>query len=409
MNRSYPLQIRAFTVYLFCTFIAFLAGTYFDPFLYMLFISLALFPIISFIVLLLTNNYLKFVQKFSTEHPVKGENVKYTITFTNEFKVPFPCIKIKFKAITPLMDVKLPELSFYLKAGGTFSKSFDIHCPFRGIYTVGLEAVHIEDLLHFFRFRTKVWHKTFYVYPRVLALQKFSPGLEDIEGGDKGLPFGGEPDYAMFDQLKDYRPGESIKHIYWKKFAIIGRPFIKQFDTSPQPAVRIYFDLIKPVNQYISELEIEDTSVEILVALVKYFLENKIKTSVVAPGREFYNFEGKDDADFGQFYESTSSLIFQDTIPLSRIYRIQEKEQKIDSNSIFFVTHNLDIDLFNLIQASLETQIIFTVIFNQSGFSPEHKERNMDFFYSLKNRGARIIVVNHSKTIIEDLEKEFHG
>jgi uncharacterized protein (DUF58 family) len=409
MNNSYPLKIRAFTVYLFCTFIAFLAGTYFDPFLYMLFISLVLFPVISFFVLLLTNSYLKYIQKFSTEHPVKGEKVTYTVTFTNEFKVPFPCIKIKFMAITPLMDVKLPEFSFYLKAGGTFSKTFEIDCPFRGIYTVGLEAVYIEDMLHFFRFKMKVWHKTFYVYPRVLDLRRFSPGLEDIEGGDKGLPFGGEPDYAMFDQLKDYRPGESIKHIYWKKFAIIGRPFIKQFDTSPQPAVRIYFDLIKPVHQQISELEIEDTSVEILVALVKYFLDHKIKTSVVAPGREFYNYEGKDEADFEQFYESTTNLIFQDTIPLSRLYRIQEKEQKIDSNSIFFITHNIDIDLFNLIQASLATQIIFTVIFNQSGFPPDQKERNMDFFYSLKNRGAKIIVVNHSKTMIEDLEKEFHG
>ncbi|MBN1696943.1 MAG: DUF58 domain-containing protein [Spirochaetales bacterium] len=409
MNKSYPLRLRALSIYLFATFIAFLAGTYFDPFLYMLFVTLSLFPVFSFIILVLAYSFLKYVQKFSTEHPVKGETVNYTVSFTNEFIVPFPCVNIKFKTITPLMDVNLPDFKFYLKSGGMFSRTFDIDCPFRGIYTVGLKEVVVEDILHFFRFRMKVWHKTFYVYPRVLHLERFKPGLEDIEGGDKGLPFGGEPDYAMFDQLKEYRSGEPIKHIYWKKFAIIGKPFIKQFETSPQPAVRIFFDLIRPVNQKINELEVEDTSVEILVALVKFFLDKAIKTSIIAPGREFYNFEGKDGADFGQFYESTTGLIFQDTIPLARLYKIQEQEQKIDSNSIFFITHNLDLDLFNLIEASLGTGIIFTVVFNQSGFIPEQKEKNMDFFYSLKNRGARIIVVNSSKTIIEDLEMEYHG
>ncbi|MBN2532245.1 MAG: DUF58 domain-containing protein [Spirochaetales bacterium] len=408
MNGKYPVKLRAMTIYFFCVFIAFLAGTYFDRFIYMIFFALLLYPVMSFFMLLFTYTNARFSQNFSTEHPVKGENVEYTIHFTNETKLPFPHVNMSFKTITPLMDMHLPEYSVFIKPGGEFKKLFTINCPYRGIYTVGLEKVVIEDLLHFIRFKLKVWHNTFYVYPRILELTNFSPGMEDIAGGDKGLPFGGEPDYAMFDQLKEYREGEAIKHIYWKKFAITGRPYMKQFDTSPRPAVRIYFDLTKSQEKYVSELEIEDTSVEILTALVKYFLDHEIKTSVKAPGREFFNFYGKDAGDFKEFYDSTTNLIFQDTIPLSRLYKIEEKGEKIDSNSIFFITHNLDIDLFNLIQAALGTDIIFTVVFNQSGFSPDKKERNLQFFYSLKNRGARIIVINHSDTIVEELEKEFH-
>lgn len=408
MNKNYPIKIRALTIYLFCVFIAFLAGTYFDPFLYAFFIALLVYPIISFLILIFTYFNLRFFQKFSTEHPIKGEIVKYTIIFSNEFILPFPHVDIRFKTITPLMDMHLPEYSVFINSGSEFKKTFDINCPYRGIYTVGLKEVFIEDLLHFFKFKRKVRHKTFYVYPRVLELQHFAPGLEDISGGDNDIPFGGEPDYAMFNQLKEYRPGETIKHIYWKKFAIIGRPVIKEFDTSPQASVRIYFDLTKPQEKYISELEIEDTSVEILVALVKYFLDNEIETTVKAQGRELYNFCGKGGSDFKEFHESTTTLIFQDTIPVSRLYKIEEKGNITDSNSVFFVTHNLDIGLFNLIKAALGTDIVFTVVFNQSGFAPDKKARNLDFFYSLKNRGARIVVVNNSKTIIEDLEKEFH-
>jgi uncharacterized protein (DUF58 family) len=408
MSDNFPVNIRALGIYLFCVFIAFLAGTYFDRFIYMLFIGLLIYPLISFILLLYTYSTLRFHQDFSTEHPVKGKSVGYTVYFTNESKIPLSNIKISFKAITPLMDMHLPDYSISIKPGGEFKKTFEINCPYRGIYTVGLKQVIIEDLLHFFQIKLKVWHKTFYVYPRVLPLQHFTPGLEDIDGGDQGLPFGGEPDYAMFDQLKEYRDGEPIKHIYWKKFAIIGKPFIKQFETSPQPAVRLYFDLTKPEDIYTSELEVEDTSVEILVALVKYFLDKEIKVSVKAPGREFFNFNGHDCGDFKDFYNSTTNLIFQDTILLSRLYRIEEKGRKIDSNSIFFITHKLDMDLFNIIQASLGADIIFTVVFNQSGFPPDKWERNLTFFSYLKNQGARIIVINHANTIIDDLEKEFH-
>ncbi|MBN2441708.1 MAG: DUF58 domain-containing protein [Spirochaetales bacterium] len=408
MSNSHPVKLRALTIYFFCVFIAFLAGTYFDRFIYMLFIALLLLPFISFIMLLYTYSKLRFSQNFSNEHPVKGEVVSYTIHFANESFLPFFHVRMSFMTITPLMDVHLPTFSVFLRPGGEFKRTFEINCPFRGVYTVGLEQVIIEDILHFFQLKHKVWHNTFYVYPRVLPLQNFSPGLEDIDGGDKGLPFSGEPDYAMFDQLKEYRPGEPVKHIYWKKFGIIGKPIIKQFDTSPQPAVRIYFDLTKPREKQISELEIEDNSVEILVALVKYFLDHELRSSVKAPGREFFNFEGTDAGDFMEFHKSTTNLIFQDTIPLSRLYKIEEKGQKIDSNSIFFITHNIDIELFNLIQSALGSNIIFTVVFNQSGFSTEQSLRNQDFFNSLKNRGARIIAVNHSKTIIDDLEKEFH-
>jgi uncharacterized protein (DUF58 family) len=408
MSDNYPVNIRALGIYFFCVFIAFLAGTYFDRFIYMLFIGLLIYPFISFFLLLYTYTHLRFHQNFSTEHPVKGENVKYTVHFTNESLLPFTNIKISFKTITPLMNTHFPDFSISITPGGEFEKTFELHCPYRGIYTVGLKQVIIEDLLHFFRIKLKVWHKTFYVYPRVLPLQHFAPGLEDIDGGEKGLPFGGEPDYAMFDQLKEYRDGEPVKHIYWKKFAIIGKPLIKQFDTSPQPAVRIYFDLTKPRDTSVGELEVEDASVEILVALVKYFLDNEIKTAVKAPGREFFNFYGHDGGDFKDFYESTINLIYQDTILLSRLYQIEEKSQKIDSNSIFFITHNLDIELFNIIQASLGSDIIFTVVFNQSGYSPEKRERNYEFFAFLKNRGARIIIVNQINTIIDDLEKEFH-
>jgi uncharacterized protein (DUF58 family) len=409
MNKDFPIRIRAFGLYLFCVFIAFLAGTYFDQYLYMLFVALVFFPVMSVILLLISFFKLRFFQNFSTEHPIKGEVVKYTVNFTNELIFPFPCVNVKFKAITPLKDMTLPSYRLYIKGRGDLSKEFDINCPYRGIYTVGLEEIVVEDLLRFFSLKVKVWYKTFYVYPRILPLSKFSPGIEAIEGGDTGMPFGGEPDYSLFDQLREYRPGDSVRHIYWKKFAIVGRPLLKEYDTTPQPSVAIYFDINSNPDENPNRLEVEDTSIEILVALVKYFLDHEITTSVRTAGREFFDFTGRYPGDFKSFYELTTNLIFQETLPISTMFRIDERAGAVQSNSVFFITHTLDIDLFNLVQASLDSQIIFTIIFNQAGFTQEQKEKNLDFFYAMKNQGARIIPVSNAVTIVEDMEKDSHA
>ncbi|MBN1411425.1 MAG: DUF58 domain-containing protein [Spirochaetales bacterium] len=408
MKDQFPIRVQAIGIYLFCAFIAFLGGAYFDPIILALFIVLILFPLLSIALFLASYFNLKFTQNFSTEHPMKGEIVKYKIVFANELSFPFPFVHIKFMAITPEQAYTLPEYSVYIKRKGEFTEEFEIQCPYRGIYNVGLEQVIVRDMLHFFQLKLKVWHKTFYVYPRILLLQRFFPGLEDVEGGEKGLPYGGNPDYSMFDQLKEYRPGETIKHIYWKKFAIMGRPVLKEFDTTPQPAVCLYFDLRKPVEKNVEELEIEDTSVEILVAMTKFFLDHDIKTVVRTGGREMYSFEGKEASDFNTFYNSTSSLMFQDTFSITQVYSSDEKRKQMEAHAVFFVTHILDLELFNLIQASINTDLSYTVIFNQSGFTSEQRQRNEDFFYSLRNQGATIIPVNSSKTIIEDLEREFH-
>lgn len=399
----------ALGIYAFCVYIIYLIGTIYAEYIFILFVVMLLYPILSLILLIISYMTIRYSQNFSTDHPIKGKGVDYTILITNPSLFPIAHVNIVFRSVTPSGETKLPNLNFFIMPFGSFKKTFEIKCPYRGIYMVGFEELMIEDLLHFFRIPLKIWHQTFYVYPQVLELQYISAGLEEIRGGDKGLPFGGEPDYAMFDQLKEYRDGESIRHIYWKKTAIIGKPMLKQFDATPDPAVHIYFDLRKPIEKYISELEIEDVSVEILTSLTNFFLRHSINTTVKAPGSEYFNFTGKNPTDFGEFYNLTANLVFQDTISLAKLFRSVAIRKDLNSNAVFFVTHILDLELFTMIQASLESNMIFTVIFNQCGFDSEGKAKNIDYFNSLRNQGARIIAVEGTATIIEDLQREHRG
>ena len=406
MKSQTLIRWQVIFLYIFGVAIIYLIGTIYVPFFHVLFIAMLVAPVISIITLISNRLALRYMQDFSQDHPVKGATVEYYINFTNSFILPISLINVKFHSVTPTQDMILPELALFLGPRETVKKTFPIHCKYRGIYKVGFQELTVEDLFHFFKIKITIWYKTFYVYPRLIELERFATGFERMMGGSKALPFGGDPDYSMFDELKEYRYGESLRHIYWKKSATIGIPILKKFDSTPDPAVHIYFDLRYPeaTELDISYLDIEDVSLEILVAVVHYFLKYGTRCSVKAPGEEYYNFEGANIEDFNNFYKSTINLIFQDTISLEKLYRAIARREELDTNAIFFITHRMDYKLFTLIQASLKSNRRLSAIVNQTGFTTEQKIKNQEYFNNLRDQGAKIIVVNNSKTLVDDLE-----
>jgi uncharacterized protein (DUF58 family) len=301
------------------------------------------------------------------------------------------------------MELVMPGFSCFLRPREQLKREFSFKCAYRGIYTVGLERLEVEDPLRILTLRRSVVYQTFYVYPRILELTHFPLAAETIEGGGAGVSQGGDPDYALFTQLKEYREGESIRHMHWKKFISIGKPYIKNYDTTAEPDLHIYLDLRRPEKTGLTALDIEDTSIEILVALVKNFLERRISIQISAPGREVYRFQGIHPSQFERFYRSTMNLIFQDTISPATLYRADSAATSKEGSTLI-VTHLLDGDIFSLVEESLVQSSSIILVFNQAGYTQEEKEQADNYFQSLRERGARILVVDSSDTIVTDLE-----
>jgi hypothetical protein len=347
---------------------------------------------------------LKYHQDFSTEHPVKGESVSYRLALANEAWLPLHCLQARFKAVHPFLEEVLPDFSMHLPAGGRLEREYRIHCPFRGIYTVGLESLEAEDSLGLLRLRRRVWHRTFYVYPRVLMLRAFSAGPERSEQLAQGSSVGAVPDFALFAQLRRYRRGEPLRHVAWKKFAATGTPFLKEFDTSAQPGVSIYFDLRETGLSGRQALQAEDVSMEILVALVRYYLDRGIPLSVRAPGRSLFGFQGSLPSQFQDFYASTMKLIFQPAISPAALYRYDMQGGEAEGSSAILVTHRYDPEVFALLESSLAVGTPLALILNQSGHEEAERRRALPYLQALRERGAAIRLVRGTATILEDLE-----
>jgi uncharacterized protein (DUF58 family) len=411
MNGSFPILLRGHRIglYSLALFLVYLAGSYVAPFFLFLFVVLLTLPILSLLYLLLTFFPLKYYQDFSTEHPMKGESVIYRLSLANETLLPLHYLTVEFKTIHPFMEEVLPPFTTYIRARNRIENVYEIHCPFRGIYTVGLESLAAEDPLHFFVFRRRVWYRTFYVYPRVLPLRSFSTGMERSERLAQGSSTGAVPDYALFSRLRSYRHGESLRHAAWKKFASTGTPFLKEYDTSAEPGVTIYFDLRQTGLTGLRALETEDVSVDILVALVKYYLDQRVPVTVRAPGRSVYNFQGNSQSSFQAFYLSTMELIFQPTISPGALYHLDKQSGGFESTSALIISHIFDPEVFSTVDESLIGDTPVALVMNRSGYSQQECKTILPYLHSLSERGANIRFIDGPEDIVEGLERGILG
>lgn len=394
-----PLSVRlgAALIYLFVAALTYLAGIYVAPLFYTLYLLLLFVPLLSFIQLTVTLIGLRYFQDFDTEHPVKGQGIGYRLTVANETFLASCLVKIRFKSVHPDLSTSLQDISVAFRGRSSLQKSYRISCPYRGIYTVGLETLETHDLLGWLRVTRPVYHRTFYVYPRIIDLEPSFGGARSY-GLQRVSRAGRESDYALIEGLDEYRPGLPVRHIAWKKFFETGKPFLKSFGKSAQPGITLYIDLRREAPPETAELEAEDCSIEIAVALVKYFLDNRVPVTVKAMGGQLYLFRGNEPEDFDSFYRDTINLLFQRTISPASVFQSDTRRSGVEG-SVLFITHLLDPEILEL----LDIGGAVGAIINLRSMSEEERKTLQAHYERLSDAALKLFVVSGPETIREDL------
>ncbi|MBN1411039.1 MAG: DUF58 domain-containing protein [Spirochaetales bacterium] len=399
---TFRMHFKSVAVYCFSLLIAFLAGMSFGGMLALLFWLLFFYPLLALVHIVYGYYTLKFYEDFSHEHPAKGDTVKYRLSLTNESPLLPLCFGIQFKMIYPGMTEKWKDLTVTLKRNENFSREYDIRCPYRGIYTVGLDSLKLQDALGWLEIFPEVWFRTFYVYPRIIPLDTLP---SDIERSLKaaGSYSGYSDDHTLFQTLTDYRTGESIRHMAWKKYFTSGLPFIKMYEKSALPGLDILIDLRRPADPDRAVLEKEDSSIEILVAVVKYLSDYNVKTTIFGFGAERYYYSLTSRELFQEFYKSTITIQFAgNKSPLDFLH--SEKTTK-PFQSVLFITHHFDSESYELLSTPSMSGISLFSIFNFTGLPQNEKTRITHSLHAAREKGGRIFGVNDSETIKGDLEK----
>lgn len=395
------VRLAAALAYLFMAALVYLAGMYVSRMFYPLYALLVSIPVLSLLQMLITSIGLRYSQDFDTEHPVKGESIGYRLNIANETILASCVVAVRFKEVHPDLTTSLDGVSTVLRSRSGLHREYRVSCPYRGIYTVGLESLRTSDLLGWVGLRLPVYHRTFYVYPRIIDIEP-SSARSRSRGLARVSRSGRETDAALFEGLEDYRAGQPVRHMAWKKFFATGNAFLRRFGHSAEPGLTLYLDLRRNGAPSPSILEAEDCSVEIAVALVKYCLDRRIRTSVRAMGREPYAFTSADSEAFEGFYRNTVNLVFQRSISPAELFRSDQKRAAVEG-AVFIITHLPDPEVMELLEATAEESI--GVIVNETSMPPETRNSLLSFRESLGENAGRLLLVDGPNTIREDLAK----
>ena len=394
-------------VYLFTILLVHLGRVHIGGLFHYMHFLLIVAPPLSIIHMGLSISAVKYNQSFDTDHPIKGEQLTYTLLLANESYLGTPRIRISFTTVQPGVKSHIDSLDLSLKRGQRLDLAYKISCPFRGIYTVGLHRMEIDDLLGFVRISRPVWHKTFYVYPRIIdASYPFTVG--DVSDLSTGPNPGASQDYSLFESLVPYRNGESVRHIAWKKFFALGEPYLKSYARTSQPGITIYFDLRRDEEPVAEVLEREDCSVEILVSLVKYFLDRDVPVSIHAMSQSRYRFAAETRNAFELFHKDTINLLFTHTISPAEIF-LADTLEMMPRSSVLFITHRMDSEIIAIMDDTLESQSSeapeVACIVNQTNMDKKTVEACTLVFDELREKGAKALLVKGSESLNSDLRR----
>ena len=369
----------------------YLAGMSFGGPLEFLFYGAIVMFLLSSAVFVANFAFLRFSESFSTEHPVKGEKIDYLLTVANESPVPLPRLTLSFRSSTG-GRTGFPDEHHYLARNGSIDELKTISCPFRGIYEVGLDSAYVTDILGFFRFSPSVFFRTFYVYPRLVDIGGLC--FEDdacavMQGARRGeCDLREETDYA-----DAYRPGDSVRDIWWKRFFVTGTPLVRRYEHSAKRMVELFIDL-RPAGENNSSGE-EDLSLEILLALQKYLISKDIPFRSCGGGRIFLESPSGDDA-FRRFYESTIFIRFAETVPFADTVRSMTAETGRRGFRVV-ITHCADYATIELLEEG------GVLLFNSSGKTSGELSLVKRFGDAARRKGILFREISSSDAIAEAL------
>ncbi len=144
-------------------------------------------------------------------------------------------------AVEPVGDTELSVRTPALESGQVHELGIELPTERRGILTVGPLELKRGDPLGLVDRTTRVGHGTpFVVYPRVHQVTGMGAGrVRDLDGpASDTSPHGN----ISFHALREYVPGDDLRHIHWRSSARTGQLMVRQYVDTRRPAQLVLMD-----------------------------------------------------------------------------------------------------------------------------------------------------------------------
>lgn len=177
------------------------------------------------------------------DHAFLGERIDVTLETTNTSRMPIPWIQIR-ESVPPALRIgSLPRFALSFRGKQSRRIVYQIRAMRRGYYQLGPLGMTAGDLFGFKESSSILTTDHFTVYPQVIPLSSL--------GFPSRLPFGTlSSRQRLFEDparpigVRDYRSGDSQRHINWKVSAHSDSLLVKTF----QPAISLEASILLNLN-----------------------------------------------------------------------------------------------------------------------------------------------------------------
>ncbi|HSX67380.1 DUF58 domain-containing protein [Nocardioides sp.] len=177
--------------------------------------------------------------KLTTEPPrvTVGDPVTGEVEVRNQAKTPLLPVRLELPVGRGGVAFDLPAL----RPGNTHAELFVVPTERRGVIEVGPVTTGRGDPLGLFR-REVTWSEVheIFVHPVITPLEPLGAGLiRDLEGNTSENI--SQSDLA-FHALREYAPGDDLRHIHWRSSARHGQLLVRQFLDTRRSHLNIVVD-----------------------------------------------------------------------------------------------------------------------------------------------------------------------
>jgi hypothetical protein len=202
----------------------------------------------------------------------RKDEVCFFVHIRNRFLLPLTPMRVyvkvyeknKYAPGEKMLVVNLPPMrSVTLRINNVMS--------FRGEYEIGLEKIEIFDILKIFSVK-KEWRRrsTLISCPREIMSERLGNDNEDETGNAAVNPVGFNKN--TFSHLREYRDGDTLRHIHWKLSARLDELIVKQMEQNHNNSALVFCDFTGAYTTPEAALFASDACIETAQAVIRRIL-----------------------------------------------------------------------------------------------------------------------------------------
>ncbi len=185
-----------------------------------------------------------YTQTLEDSAAVKGSETRLHLSIQNEKPFPLSMMRVDVELAAPSDNT---QISFSLLPFSDKDFDFRVTMPYRGVFPIGITTMQITDVFGLLPMRFDMRKLHYYRQPELTVFPRAeAPASLSAEVADEKL-FGeryllSSESGSSISGARDYRPGDPLKQIHWKKSAAHGELFVKQYELPVRENLSIFID-----------------------------------------------------------------------------------------------------------------------------------------------------------------------